>query len=143
VYLIEGRDRFAARRFPFVRTFEIGTAPSPGGAPTPPSALDAIQDYKASVSGNEVTVEVFYSYDSARRGPIYAVVSLLYQGKRIAAPREKPQILTQPAGSVRTPLLVRPNVGRQSDELEVVLFDDKARIASRRFPFARTFDGTP
>jgi acyl-coenzyme A thioesterase PaaI-like protein len=141
VYVTEGRERIAVRRIPFVRTFESGLSASPAGAGTSLTNLDTILDYRVAVSGTEVTIKVLYSFDPARKGPIYASASLLYQGKRIAVPRDRAQSLTESKGTAQIPLVVRTNLGRQSDEIEIVLLEGKDRFVIRRFPFVRSFDG--
>ena len=141
VYLTEGRERIAVRRIPFVRTFESGVSVSSAGTGTSLTSLDTILDYRVAVSGTEVTIKVLYSFDPARKGPIYASASLLYQGKRIAVPRDRAQPLTESKGTAQIPLVVRTNLGRQSDEIEIVLLEGKDRFVTRRFPFERSFDG--
>jgi len=141
VYLIEGKERLAVRRFPFARTFDGATEPASQGATNPaPSAADAIVACKVvRVQGLEVTIDVRYTFDSSRKGPVYAFASLLYQGKRMAGLKDKPQPLTAWKGTTQIQLTARTDLGRQSDEIEVYLIEGKERLAVRRFPFARTF----
>jgi len=141
VYLVEGKDRLTARRFPFARTFDGGAAPSSQSAAMPvPSAADAILACKvARVQGAEVTIDVVYMFDSSRKGPVYAFASLLYQGKRMGGLKDKPQPLTAWKGTTQMQLTARTDGGRQSDEIEVYLIEGKDRLTVRRFPFARTF----
>jgi hypothetical protein len=115
------------------------TAPSQD----PLGLQDAILAFRVvRVWQNEVTIDVDYSVDRSRSGPLIAGATLLFQGKAISGYKLSP--VTQPRGTARVQLVVRTQLGRQSDQLEVFLRADRDRVVVRRFPFSRTFeDGTP
>ena len=87
---------------------------------------------------NEVTIDVDYAFDRSRSGPLIAGASLLFQGRTISGYKLSP--VTQPQGTARVQLIVRTQLGKQSDQLEIFLRQDSDRVVVRRFPFSRTFE---
>ncbi len=87
---------------------------------------------------NELTIDVDYAFDRSRSGSLIAGASLLFQGKPISGYKLSP--VSQPQGTARVQLIVRTQLGKQSDQLEIFLRQDSDRVVIRRFPFSRTFE---
>ncbi len=92
----------------------------------------------AEMRGNEVWIDVGYSFDRSHRGPILIGGTLLYQGRPLSEAKLSP--VAEEKGTARIQLTVTSARVRQSDELEIVLFNGKERLTLQRFPFARRFD---
>jgi len=122
-------------------------APSPGSARAPSTyegapTSDAIVSYRVlSADGEEMDVEVAFSYDPRVHGDrgIYAGVHLLYQGTIITG--YKPSVAPWQRGKAVIRVVVRTPRGRQSDEIEAFLYASGQKpFLVRRFPFVKTFD---
>lgn len=125
------------------RTSRQPQPPSPVAPPEPPRQQprfrDAVVGFRVvHISNTEIVIEVDYTIDRSRAGTAVAGAILRYQGRPISGYR--PAGVAEEKGSIRIPLTVRTQVGGQSDELEVFLYRDREKIATRTFGFRRTFE---
>jgi colicin import membrane protein len=136
-------DRLRRERDAAAETRETSTpqreTTTPARSEDPGRRRDATLAFRVvRILKNELAIDVDYAFDRSRSGPLIARAGLLFQGKPI--PGYKLSAVTQPQGTARVQLVVRTQLGRQSDQLEVFLREDRERVVVRRFPFSRTFE---